>query len=277
MKITNNLNLPEPIVEACKYDDYDAGDADISVSSLIGPSLIRTLKLKHGEESTVDVADMIFALTGKAVHEVLRRSALEGISEKRLFAEIGGKKLSGQFDHLSLQSDTLSDYKETSVWSVVYGNDSWEPQLNVYAWLLHKNGYKVPEKLQIVAFLRDHQKTKAKFDPKYPQFRVHLVPIKRWTIEQTEKFIMERLDVHFSQPPTCTDKDRWKTDDKWAVMKNKNVRAVRVLDSEIEAKNYLSSSAGTHIVKREGEYRRCSDYCEVNSFCPIYKGENNGS
>lgn len=277
MKYTNNLNLPDAIVEAVKYDDYDAGDADISVSSLINSSLIRTLKRTHGEELVSDVSDHIYRLTGQALHEVLRRANTNDIAEVRLFAETGGKKLSGQFDTLSLQSDTLSDYKETSVWSVVYGNDSWEPQLNIYRWLLHKNGYKAPDSLRIVAFLRDHQKSKAKFDPKYPQFRVHIVPIKVWTLEETEAFVMQRLDVHFNQTPTCTDKDRWKSDDKWAVMKNKNVRAVRVLDSEIEAKNYLSSSAGTHIVKREGEYRRCADYCDVSEFCPIYKGENNGS
>ena len=122
MKYTNNLNLPEAIVEAVKYDDYDAGEADISVTSLIGPSLLRQLKKQHKDEVVVDVADQIFRLTGQALHEVLRRANANDTAEKRLFAEIDGKTISGQFDTLSLRSDTLSDYKETSTWSIAFGS-----------------------------------------------------------------------------------------------------------------------------------------------------------
>ena len=276
MKVTNKLNLPEPVVEAVKYDDYDAGDADISVTSLVGPTMIRHLRKENADNITVDAADMIYVLTGKALHEVLRRANVSGIAEERLSVEFGGYKISGQFDHLSLHSDTLEDYKETSVWSVIFGNDSWEPQLNVYRYLVVKNGYPDPQQLQIVAFLRDHQKSKAKTEDNYPPFRVHVVPIKRWSLEETEAYIQARLNTHFSMPPTCTDTERWKKDDTYAVMKKGRKSALRVLASNTEAERWLKdnpSKGGTHVEHRPGKYGRCADYCEVSEFCPIWKPE----
>ena len=38
--------------------------------------------------------------------------------ETRLYSDIGGLRISGAFDHLSLEDGVLSDYKVTSVWSV---------------------------------------------------------------------------------------------------------------------------------------------------------------
>lgn len=270
MNITNKLGLPEPIVEACKYDDYDAGEADISVTSLVGPTMIRHLRSQHGGEISMDVSDMIYSLTGKAIHEVLRRANVSGIAEKRLFAEIDGKVISGQFDHLSLQSDKLSDYKETSVWSVIFGNDSWEPQLNVYDWLCAENDYNASQ-LEIVAFLRDHQKSKAKFDPNYPPFRVHVVPIQRWGRERTEQYIRSRLKAHFNEDPTCTDQERWKKDDVFAVMKKGRKSSLKNCTTMVEAHQVMAQKGGTHIDTRVGGYRRCEEYCYCAPFCPIFK------
>jgi len=277
MKITNKLNLPEPIVEAVKHDDYDKGDADISVSTLIGPSMIRHLKEKHDGEIERDAADMIYALTGKALHSVLDKANVSGISEKRLYTIVDDYTLSGQFDHMSLGSDNvLEDYKECSVWSVIYGNDLWEPQLNVYRYLCSKNGYEGINKLKVVAFLRDHQKSKAKYDPKYPPFRVHVIDIPLWPLEKTADYIKERLKVHFAAPPHCTDTERWKSEDKYAVMKTGRKSALRVLDSGIEARSWMSSNnKGSYVEVREGGYRRCGmdGYCDVWQHCPILKKE----
>jgi hypothetical protein len=271
MRITNKLNLPSPIVEACRYDDYDAGEADISVTSLIGPSLQRQLQARHADEIEMDAADMIFALTGKALHEVLRRADSTGITEKRLYAEVEGKKIGGQFDRVSLRSDTLQDYKECSVWSVINGNDSWEKQLNIYKYLLEVNGYDAVKGLQIVAFLRDHQKSKAKFDKDYPQFRVHVIDIPVWSREKTLEYIRERIKVHFSDEATCTDEERWKRPTTYAVKKKGRKSALRVLDSESEAVAWKRDKGGDFIEVREGSYPRCADYCSVSGFCPIYK------
>jgi hypothetical protein len=281
MRYTNVLNLPGPVAEAVKYNDYDPGESDISVTSLIGPSLLHKLRKENEDNIVVDVADQIFSLTGKALHEVLRRANLSGIAEQRLYAEVNGYKISGQFDHLSLHSDIdgltcLEDYKETSVWSVLYGNDSWEPQLNVYNFLVSENGFPSPDKLKIIAFLRDHQKSKAKLDPQYPQFRVHPIEIPMWDRQKTLQFIEERLAVHFEHPPTCTDKERWKKDDTFAVMKTGRKTALRVLNSRAEAETWMKVNQDkkpTHIEARTGGYVRCEGYCECATFCPIYNNK----
>ena len=45
MKITNKQNLPESLVRAVSYSDYDRGDADISVTGLLNPPRIAVLDL----------------------------------------------------------------------------------------------------------------------------------------------------------------------------------------------------------------------------------------
>ena len=59
----------------------------------------------------------------------------------------------------SMKNIKIQDYKVTSVWSVIPTKDNpngykedWEYQLNSYAWLGRKNGYRA-KKLQIIAIL----------------------------------------------------------------------------------------------------------------------------
>jgi len=84
-------------------------------------------------------------------------------TEERLFAEVAGWTVSGQFDRMLLFPDgTLQDYKFTSVWAVPDGcKPEWERQLNALRYLAACNGYRIA-RLQIVAILRDWSKGKAK-------------------------------------------------------------------------------------------------------------------
>lgn len=283
MIITNKLNLPQPIVDAVANDPYTKGDADISCTSLIDSPRIYALKNKHGCDLVEDVSERIWSLLGQAVHNILERAADSSqIVEKRLYMQCNGWTLSGQFDHMVL-GDKLSDYKVTSVWSVIYGNDKWEPQLNVLAELCRANGYAVSG-LQIVTFLRDWQRFKAKFDKNYPPFQVHTINIPLWSRDEAQKYINERIRMHRdagTHLPLCSDNDMWKKQDKYAVIKKGRVKALRVLDSMDEACQWCVDHRigetdddngyvlykGTSIEKRPGEYTRCENYCSVSDYC----------
>ena len=57
MKITNELGLPEPLVDAVRNDGYTKGNADFSVTGLIGPPYQRKLMGEFGEKITEDVSE----------------------------------------------------------------------------------------------------------------------------------------------------------------------------------------------------------------------------
>ena len=72
----------------------------------------------------------------------------------------------------------------------------------------------------------------------------------------------------------CGKIDTWYTGDKFAVYKDeKATKATKLCDSQEEADGYIQNKLnGKGIVKyRQGEYRRCQDYCSCCNFCKYYK------
>lgn len=266
MNLTNKAGLPDALVRAVSNDSYSRGDSDISTTQLIDSPLIRQLRIAHANEITEDVSDRIWALLGQSVHTILERANLGGLVEQRVGWTFEGRKLSGQFDHL--ENGVLTDYKVTSVWSVIYGKSSWEDQLNVLAYLCSLNSLEV-NKLQIVAILRDWQQSKS-MDENYPKTQVVTVPVALWDVERQDAYIRERLAAHFNPSSTCSDAERWKKEDTWAVMKKGRKSALRVLGSEEEAKAWMQENGGDEIQHRPGSFNRCESYCSVRPFCPNY-------
>ncbi len=267
MKLTNKLGLPDALVNAVANDDYSRGEADISVTTLIGPVQIRRLLEAHGDELTEDVSERIWSLFGQSVHTVLERAQSSAMQEKRLYATIGDKVLSGKFDHLVLDGGLLSDYKVASVWSVIYGKPEWSLQLNVLAELCERNGYPIGA-LQIVALLRDWQKSKGGING-YPAHNVAIVKIPLWPQPERAFYIEDRMAAHFTDTVvSCTDEERWYQDGTWAVMQKGRKSALRVLDTKEEAQAWMAANKGDSIQKRTGVYRRCAEYCPVRDVCP---------
>ena len=278
MQITNKLNLPDAFVEAVRNDAYSKGDADISVTTLVGPPQIRTLLEQYDAVIEEDASDRVWALLGQAVHTVLERSAREAVTEQRLYAELDGKRISGQIDSQDFRSGAIDDWKTTSAWAVKDGpRDDWVKQLNVYAWLAHENG--IPTNaLRVCAILRDWHWSEAQRYEHYPRGAVLTLPIPLWPIEQTRVYIRDRLRIHFAgETPDCTDQERWAKPGEWAVMKEGRKSAVRLLESYPEAAAYITSkglkSPPHSIVERPGEYTRCMRYCPVRKFCPQLQRE----
>lgn len=271
---TNVHDLPAPLVQAVINDPYTGG-GDISATKLIDAPQIRFLSRKHHDAIVVDVSERIWSLLGQGVHTVLERAALraEGmVAEQRLFADIAGWKVSGQFDTMALDKGILSDYKVTTVYKLS-NPDAWIQQLNVLRWLAHKNGYDI-KGLEIIAILRDWKKGESERRHDYPAVSIVKVPIPMWPLEEAEEFIEERVILHRAASAgshiPCTDDERWYTGTSFALMKHGGKRALKVAHTREE----LGEPADEQFIQeRPGEYRRCQSYCEVRQFCPQW---NNG-
>lgn len=282
VKLTNKAGLPGAIIEAIKNDDYTPGESDISVTQLINPPRIRVLKKRHSDEIVEDASNMIFALLGTAVHAILERSEPTALVENRLYLDIDGWKLGGQYDRMSIRQVTLQDYKVCSVWESIYGiKPDRIAQLNVLKYIAMHNGHNNLKKLEVVAIFRDWQKSKAKYDKKYPQHQVQRIPVEVWDREKTLTYVKERINTHRmaeSVLPECTKEERWATDDKFAVMKKGRKSAVRLLDDEMDAAAMAIAKGTDHYLEiRPGTNKRCDDYCNVAPFCTQYEKLNSGN
>lgn len=279
MILTNKLGLPSSIVKAVARDPYTRGDAHISVTGLIGPARKRMLEHIHKDELTEDVADRIWALMGQIAHGILERADDEAWCEERLYITRHGWKISGQFDRVLLEENgLLQDYKLTSTYSVK--NDTkkeWIAQANLYRLMLREHGYKV-DRLQIVAILRDWQKSKAKHDLNYPQAPCAVIDLPIWEAQETEAFITERLMAHGmaqTELPQCSDDERWMRGEKWALMKIGNKKATSLHDTEEAALEALKEAGDKFKIEhRKGENIRCQDYCSAAPFCNQWKELN---
>lgn len=274
MQITNKQGLPGAIVEAIKNDDYTPGEkVDISVTSLLSPPRQVVLRNKHYGELVEDASDRIFALIGQAVHSILERAEPSAVVEERLYIEIEGWRIAGQFDRLTLRQATLQDFKMMSVWETMNGlKPEKTAQLNMLLQLAVENGYDNISNLEIVAIYRDWSKTKAKFDKKYPKSQVQRIRVDVWPEEKRLAYITERVRLHQEARvnlPECTAEERWSRPDKYAVMKKGRKSAVRLLDSQEGAEVYIQQKnvPQAHIVHRKGEDVRCDNYCAVKEYC----------
>ena len=285
MQFTNNYNIPEGIKNALVNDNY-VKEGDFSITELIKPPQIRILEKRRDKEVTADVSDRLWMLLGSAVHYVLEQGeAEEHITEERLFLETQGVKVSGKVDLYSWNEKKVIDYKVTSVWSFLLGDKKeWEQQLNMYALLYHKAGFKV-EGLEIHAILRDWMQSKVNGSD-YPSIPFMTVVIPLWDFNKTEDFLSKRVKLHVdseslsdSELPPCTPEEQWSKQTKYALMKKGRKTAVRVFDNLAYAEEAFKTAKETkkgifYIEERPGGKTRCERYCNVKNFCHQYKRES---
>lgn len=283
MKLTNELNLPQPFVDAAT-SDYQYTDKRYSVTSVLKGTREAILQRRHSEEIETDVSEMVWAIFGSAVHKILEQSeeTADQLKENWLSVEVqNGYELSGIFDLYDDATGTVTDYKTATVWKFIYKEfDDWRTQCLAYVWLLRKIGFNA-RRGEIVGMLKDHSKTKAKTDHTYPQHPVQrivwnftdkdLEEFERWLkakfseIEQAEKLSDDDL-------PLCSDVERWHKPDKYAVMKEGRKTAVKLYDSEEEANARVEAEGkGFYVEHRKGEDSKCLNYCSACEFCSHYK------
>lgn len=304
--LTNKANLPEPVYRALCKDSYQGG-GDISITRLIMPPRIVALRKKHAKEIVTDASDVIWSVMGQAGHTVMERSADSEMKvEERLFMPIQGVtlesgdnwtwQLSGQPDLYDTRNFALYDYKFTSVWTVLFGDKpEWVKQVNLQAMLHRHKGDRV-ERGAIIAFLRDWQARKARFERDYPQHQVMTINIPMWPQEEVVEYAENRVRLHQKSQqdfkranwdpealPLCTPDERWYRGHKFKVKKMNektgviNKKADRNFDSITDARQYMTDNAlglpkgkvWAPIEEVKGENIRCMDYCDVWQFCPF--------
>lgn len=271
MKITNIHNLPDILVQKIS-DEYKPQADIIHITDLISPALVRKLKLEHWDEIEDDISNRLWLLLGNAVHQFIEGQASTSkdmLTEERIEIEVDGYKITGKVD--LYHNDIITDWKVVSVYSFLLSDKpEWEKQLNAYAWLYRKIGFEVSH-LQICAILRDWKKTKS-LDKDYPPIPFHQVTIPLWTFEKQEKYILERVMAHKDGTEVCSDADRWKRKDQYAVMSENKKTAVRVFDTLAEAENLSRTSRSYRVERRPGKNIKCEYYCLVKNFCIYAQG-----
>lgn len=288
-KITNNSNLPQVMVDVAENDTYTP-IGDLGVTTLIDSPRIRVLK-KHNEY-TEDVLDLVWSIFGTAVHSIIERACEKHPdkyeSEKQVSINVDGTIIGGTLDLYDKNTKKLQDFKVTTVWSVVYDDRKrhWSKQLNIYYYMLHKEGYDV-DGISIIAILKDWSAAQAnRGGDKYPNKQIVEIPIRQAPIERIEEYIRERVKLHKDQEAIylekgepemdiCTEEDRWAKQTKYAVKKDGRKTAIRVLDSMKEADEWIAEKGDPgeklYIEVRKGEDIRCTQYCPVKEHCSYYK------
>ena len=310
MILTNIHHLPKGIFQAV-VDSIQKPQPDIiRVTELINPPICKKLALENWDTLTADASEFLWSLLGSAVHTELSgqnknilpflQSLLETditkivetikhyiissqdkdvLIEQRITTEINGIKLSGQVDRFNKSTQTIEDYKVTSVWSYLFGiKPEWVAQLNLYKYLYETVGESV-KKLTINAILRDFQISKA-VQADYPKIPFVVIDIPVWSAEKVSSYIKKRVNIHQAVPVPCTPDERWQRKSTWAVMKEGRKSAVRVKDTFAEATKYLetevkpSDQKKCQVVERVGVAVKCQSYCLCRHICShnFYKG-----
>lgn len=283
MKITNNLNLPRPFVEAVTKE-YQYKEKRYSVTTLLKGTREAILQRRHDNEIEQDASDMINLLFGTAVHSILENSQEEftQLKEVKLVVEMpNGYELSGKFDLFDVANGVVTDYKTATVWKVIYNDwDDYRKQCLIYCWMLRKQGYDA-HRGEIVALLKDFSKTKAKREANYPKYPVHRIgwdfkeedflEIERWLYE---KFIEIEINEKLSDEELflCSPEERWTNPTQYAVMKMGNKRAIKLYEVKEEAEARVQKEGPKYYVEeRKGEDKKCVEYCNCCDFCSYYK------
>lgn len=285
MKVTNKHGVPAPLLTLANAEYYSKGSSQYSVTELMSPPKIRRLREQYDDAIDTDVSDMLWSMLGSALHVVMERGQTPGfISEERLFMDIDGVRISGAIDlqHQTIFGTSLIDYKFTSAWSVMREKKEWVQQLNIYRYLVEKvKGDRVVS-LKVCAFIRDFNRHDMREG--YPQAPIHMVDLPIWTLEETEAYIKERLDMHRNakvahdlgdplQP--CSDEERWMSETVYAVKREGRKTAIKLFKSMEEATELAEKEKG-YVESRLGEPKRCTgNYCGVAQWCQQYQGEKN--
>lgn len=76
-----------------------------------------------------------------------------------------------------------------------------------------------------MAILRDWSKMKVMTSDNYPRKQVIMIPINRWTPQEQDKYVEDRIKLHQLAEQqgedlmVCTPEERWRKETTYAVMK----------------------------------------------------------
>ena len=283
MEILNTANLPEYVCNMSHQ--YKPDPTHISTTDLTAPTLMRTLKIEHWDKLTNDVKNKFKMFHGIAWDEFCKKHCRWALTRIRIEIPIEGFLLICKPDYYHVLDYILADFKEKSIWNLknfdvnnVFNKENIA-QVNVYDWAM---GWKTDlriDKLQLHLYGRDWRPgEKLRYGHEYPDIAFDVVDIPRWTKQEQTDYIDAQIKQHIKDPyRECTDKEKGKKNDVWAVKKkgNKTAQGGKLCNSEAEAKQWIQQHPDKQweIEFRKGEYSRCQKYCNVSSVCPYMKGK----
>ena len=277
---TNYCDVPFVLaVWLAANDGYDLvpDPNTVSATSLMKP--IRSLVLGArvavaGQETVVDVSDLIPARVGTAVHSAAENAWLysrekgmknlgipDGIIDKirvnpeevgdprldvymeqRSQKKIGKWTISGKFDFV--HEGRVKDIKTTKVYNwIKHTNDEkYMIQGSIYRWLNPE--IITDDYVEIMMVFADWSAMKVKTSKDYPPKHIMSRMLPLMSLEQTEVWIKARLteleaawDKDQKDLPYCTPEELWMAPAKYAYYKDasKTSRATKLFDTQVEA------------------------------------------
>ena len=282
MRITNFMNLPQAFVDAVSVERHNEKGC-YSATTLLHSATDVLLTERHFDEIEVDASDSVWQIWGTAVHSIFEKQKDNAFKEEQFKVKIGNSTVTGRVDNYDLENEILADFKTCASWKIIYKDfDDWYKQGMIYAYLMKQNGLNV-KRCQFIALIKDHSKSKAKIDSTYPQSPVYVYQfdVTENGLAEIEKFIKEKIadiEANENTPDSelkgCTPDERWSKGDTWAIMRAGRKTALKVCNSEEEAKSLIEKLGGTNIEFRKGEDVRCGSYCNVSKWCPYYQNKN---
>lgn len=288
MRLTNEFNTPEIFMRALQGSSWKPNKDRLSVTTLCQPPMIRHLTIEHWDELSVEASDLFYRLDGSALHYVLEKAAegcvgIETELSLQLPKELFGMVISGRLDEWNMLEDSITDAKNTGVMGVARGiKDDWVIQANVYRFMVWKLYNHAVKKLRVAVKLRDWLPSNAGRDD-YPSSPFAEFAIPLWDFDKVEAYIQSRVDLYMQEEvPMCTDEERWKSPDCFAVKRKGVKKAVAAtivvgdkriaIPTEAEANAIILKKGGTdlYVEHRPGGYRRCDAYCDCRTLCRKY-------
>ena len=314
----HKISLPLAVFLMHDSYGHDSRSNVISATKLIRPLKEYILLKQNPEKSkTVDVADLIALRMGTAIHSACESAwtdrnnvvnALEVFGaadsvidklrlnpetllpgetpvyiEQRTEKEINDYIITGQYD-LVLDGE-VHDYKSSICWSFINGSgiEDYIKQGSIYRWL---NPEKITSDFISIHYIfTDWSKLgtmKHKKQPhhkeEYPSLKVMSRRYPLWTIEETEQWIANRiniikslLDTPQQDLPECTNEELWIKDHdtvyKYYKNPEKTQRSSGNFSTMEQAVQKQANDGGVGIIKQvQGLARRCS-YCQVEEIC----------
>lgn len=315
---TGNISLALAVWILHDEYDYIREEGYISVTGLMKPlrQIILPSRIPP-EKQANDVQDFIAQALGKSIHDSIEKAwtkdpesklrklgipqhvidtvkvnpTLDEVKanpdcipiylEQRAIREFRGRKIGGKFDMVA--EGIVQDNKSTSAfaWAAGTRDDDHRLQLSLYRWIdAQQEHRKITEDFGIINYVfTDWSKMIAKQNPKYPQKRVEQKRIELLSLEETERWIINKIkmidtffDVEEPIIPECTDEELWRSEPRYkyfsdpAKAKIPGARSTKNFDSIIEANNHLSQAGKGVVMTFPGEPKRCG-YCAAFEAC----------
>ena len=280
IKYVNDVGITQAFYEGLTHDDYDHPQG-WSPSSLNAPPHQQKL-LKEALSSPqilnkLSVERKIHLFLGQALHSYFEKSPYV-FTEKRMFIDIDGERVSAKFDLYDPRDKSIQDFKVVGKNSA-YDNDKvtvkpeYEAQLNINAYIFRQHD--LPVKALYINYVFKDFMYRDRMSKNGPKHHVESVKVDMWEDSKVRDYIIGRINYHKNwSGEHCTFDERWAKQGKYALMKEGGKKAVKLYDID---QPMPTAKAGQYYEFRPGSDGRCENYCDVNSLCSYYLNSTKGA